>query len=284
MYYDKQKVIDWALGEVGYHEKATNAQLNDKTANSGDGNWNKYSAHLDSLSGFYNGRKNGYAWCDAFVDDGFVTCYGRAGAQFLLCQPDNSAGAGCSFSAQYFNAKGQFHKSVPQTGDQIFFGSAWNNVWHTGLIVAVDSNYVTTIEGNTSDQVAKRVYRLNDPNIFGYGRPRWGTPDEDSDSDSTNNTVEEKTPQKPAETAYMYNVQLPLLRIGDKDGHVKAAQALLIARGYSCGGRRFLGRENPDGEFGRATEKAVADFQRDNGLEVDGEIGGATWAALLKFD
>ena len=284
MYYDKQKVIDWALGEVGYHEKATNAQLNDKTANIGDGNWNKYSAHLDSITGFYNGRKNGYAWCDAFVDDGFVTCYGRAGAQFLLCQPDNSAGAGCSFSAQYFNAKGQFHKSGPQTGDQIFFGSAWNNVWHTGLVVAVSENYVTTIEGNTSDQVAKRVYRLNDPNIFGYGRPRWGASDEDSGSDSTNNTVEEKTPQKPAETAYMYNVQLPLLRIGDKDGHVKAAQALLIARGYSCGGRRFLGRENPDGEFGRATEKAVADFQRDNGLEVDGEIGGATWAALINFN
>jgi hypothetical protein len=92
------------------------------------------------------------------------------------------------------------------------------------------------------------------------------------------------SPDKPAETAYMYNVQLPLLRIGDKGGYVKAAQTLLIARGYSCGGRRFLGRENPDGEFGRATEKAVADFQRENGLEVDGEIGGATWAALINFN
>lgn len=284
MGYDKNKVIEVAASQIGYHEKASGSNLDSNTGNSGSANWTKYARDLDALSGFYNGRKNGFAWCDVFVDWCFVTAYGREAAQFLLCQPDNSAGAGCSFSAQYFNAKGQFHKSGPQTGDQIFFGSAWNNVWHTGLVVAVSENYVTTIEGNTSDQVAKRTYRLNDPNIFGYGRPRWGTPDEDSESDSTNNTVEEKAPQKPAETAYMYSVKLPLLQIGDKGGYVKTAQTLLIARGFSCGGRKFLGRETADGDFGTSTEKAVGQFQRENGLEVDGEIGGNTWAALINFN
>lgn len=284
MRYDKNKVIEVATSQIGYHEKASASNLDSDTGNSGSANWTKYARDLDALSGFYNGPKNGYAWCDIFVDWCFVQAYGRQAAQYLLCQPDYSAGAGCSFSAQYYNAAGCFHKSGPQTGDQIFFGSAWNNVWHTGLVVAVDSNYVTTIEGNTSDMVAKRTYRINDPNIFGYGRPRWGSPTESSDTSTGNNTTKPETPQNPAETAYMYNVKLPLLQIGDKGGYVKTAQTLLIARGYSCGGRKFLGRETADGDFGTSTEKAVGQFQGENGLEKDGEIGGATWAALLKFD
>ena len=164
--YDKQTVIELAYSQLGYHEKASNADLDDPKANSGDANWTKYARDLDQMSGFYNGPKNSFAWCDVFVDWCFATAYGRAGAQFLLCQPDYSAGAGCSFSAQYFNNKGKFHKTGPETGDQIFFGSAWNNLWHTGLVVDVNGSYVTTIEGNSSDRVAKHIYKLSDPNIF----------------------------------------------------------------------------------------------------------------------
>ena len=297
MYYDRQKVIDLALSQVGYHEKASNADLDSNTSNSGDANWTKYARDMDAMGGFYNGRKNGYAWCDCFVDWCFVTAYGRAGAQFLLCQPDNSAGAGCSFSAQYFNARGQFHKSNPQPGDQIFFGSAWNNVWHTGLVISVGNNHVYTVEGNTSDMVARRSYALNDSYIFGYGRPDWGTQTNQEPSTPPSGDPQDDKPvepqkpaEKPAETAYMYNVKLPLLQIGDKNGYVKAVQTLLIERGYDCGNRKLIGREKPDGEFGQTTEKAVAAFQRDynkncgGNLDVDGEVGGATWAALLKFD
>ena len=279
MYYNPQKVIDVALSQVGYHEKASNADLDDFKANSGDGNWNKYSRDLDSLSGFYNGRKNGYAWCDCFVDWCFVTAYGRAGAQFLLCQPDNSAGAGCSFSAQYFNAKGQFHKSNPQPGDQIFFGSGWGNVWHTGLVVSVGNSHVYTVEGNTTDSVGRRSYALNDSSIWGYGRPDWGTPDE-GEADPPAQTEE---PQAPVEepVKYQYDVKLPLLTIGDKGDYVKTLQALLIARGYDCGNKPLIGVEKPDGDFGRSTERAVAFFQSKCRLDVDGEVGGETWACLF---
>ena len=285
--YDKQKVIDLAWSQVGYHEKESNADLDDPKANSGDQNWNKYARDLDKLSGFYNGPKNigsVAAWCDIFVDWLFVTTYGRAGAQFLLCQPDNSAGAGCSFSAQYFDAKGQFYKTGPQTGDQIFFGSAWNNVWHTGLVVAVSESYVTTIEGNTSDMVAKRIYRTNDPNIFGYGRPEWGeqpvivVPDEAKGDEPAEKPSENVI--EPPET-HTYSVKLPLIMIGDEGPYVKAIQALLIARGYDCGNRPLFGAEKPDGEFGRMTEKAIGFYQSKNDLEIDGEVGGHTWAALL---
>lgn len=285
MYYDKQKVIDLAWSQIGYHEKETNAQLDDPAANAGDQNWTKYARDLDSMDGFYNGRKQGFAWCDVFVDWLFVQSYGRAAAQYLLCQPDNSAGAGCSFSAQYFNAAGCFHKHDPETGDQIFFGSAWNNIWHTGPVVAVSENYVTTIEGNTSDMVAKRTYRLKDPNIFGYGRPRWGT-QTDTENDKADDAPAPTAPQKPAQEPqrHMYSVQLPLLKLGDKGGYVKTAQTLLIARGYDCGNRPLLGigTEKPDGEYGQKTKDAVTAFQKANGLLADGELGGDTWAVLLR--
>lgn len=267
MYYDKQKLIDWAWEQVGYHE--------------GDNNWNKYAEIMDKVKDFYNGIKQNQPYCDIWYDCGCYVCYGREAALYLTCQPEKSCGAGCSFSAQYYNAAGCFHKSGPKPGDQIFFGSAWNNIWHTGLVVAVDSNYVTTIEGNTSDQVAKRVYRINDPNIFGYGRPRWGTPDNSEGGGKDTDSPTTQEPQKPEEEPYMYDVKLPLLMIGDSGPYVIALQTLLIARGYDCGNKPLIGTEKPDGEFGRATERAVAFFQSSHDLETDGEAGGQTWSALL---
>lgn len=68
---------------------------------------------------------------------------------------------------------------------------------------------------------------------------------------------------------------LPMLRRGDRGELVRAAQALLILRGVSCG------EYGADGDFGVATEAAVRAFQSKNGLEADGVIGNATWAALL---
>lgn len=65
-----------------------------------------------------------------------------------------------------------------------------------------------------------------------------------------------------------------LLKYGMKGDDVKALQKKLIALGYS------LGRWGADGEFGRATENAVMAFQDAHGLEVDGEVGSKTWAAL----
>lgn len=278
MGYDKNKVIEVATSQIGYHEKASGSNLDSNTGNSGSANWTKYARDLDALRGFYNGRKNGFAWCDVFVDWCFVQAYGRQAAQLLLCQPDNSAGAGCQYSAEYFNAKGQFHKSGPQTSDQIFFGSAWNNVWHTGIVVAVSESYVTTVEGNSSDRVQKCTYRISDPNIWGYGRPDWG---EQAETDSER---PQEHSESPVAQVKMYNVKLPLLMIGDTGGYVKAAQTLLIAHGYDCGNKPLFGIEKADGEFGRTTERSVGFFQSKHGLEVDGIIGGATWAALLKFD
>ena len=180
MSFDRQKVIDIALNEVGYLEKASNSQLDSKTANAGYGNWTKYARDLDKVTGFYNGKKNGYAYCDIFVDWCFVMAYGVDNAKMLLCQPDNSAGAGCTFSAQYYKKAGRFYKT-PQVGDQIFFGTS-SECTHTGLVYMVDGSKVYTVEGNTSGAsgeiangggVCKKSYSLSYNRIVGYGRPNY---------------------------------------------------------------------------------------------------------------
>ena len=187
MSYDANKVIQIAEAEIGYLEKKTNAKLDDKTANAGNKNYTKYARDLDAL-GFYNGRKNGFAWCDIFVDWCFVRAYGLEAALKLTNQPLGKAncGAGCRYSRNYYKkAKRLF--DAPQPGDQIFFwpqdaigGPA---VAHTGLVYRVDGTYVYTIEGNTSGAngvvangggVCKKKYRLTYNRIAGYGRPDWG--------------------------------------------------------------------------------------------------------------
>lgn len=178
--YYASKVIETALKEIGYLEKKTNSQLYDKTANAGYNNYNKYANDFDTkYPNFYNGKKNGYAWCDVFVDWCFVTTFGIANAQKLLNQPNKSMGAGCGYSANYFKQIGRFFKSNPQPGDQIFFGNS-SNVQHTGLVYAVDKYNVYTIEGNTSTAtgvvangggVCKKSYSLSYSQIYGYGRP-----------------------------------------------------------------------------------------------------------------
>lgn len=184
MAYDKQKVIDIALGEVGNLEKETNANLDSKTGNAGDGNFTKYARDLDAVK-FFNGRKQGHAWCAVFVAWNFWKAFGKAAALKLLCQPTSeNCGAGCAYVYRYFKAKGQWHTSNPQPGDVIvFYSSDKKSYAHTGLVYKATGSKVHTVEGNTSGAsgvidngggVCKKSYSINNGRIAGYGRPAYG--------------------------------------------------------------------------------------------------------------
>lgn len=253
------KLLSIAMQEEGYLEKKSNSQLDDKTANAGSNNYTKYARDFDEkYTTFYNGKKNGYAWCDVFVDWCFVQAFGEERARELLCQPLRSCGAGVGYSCDYYKAKGQFYSSNPKVGDQIFFKNSSGARTHTGLVYQVDANYVYTIEGNTSSTagvvanggcVRKKKYARNYKYIYGYGRPNY--------------KVE---PQKPT-----FSGKFPVLpdrgyfKKGDKGAQVIILQELL----------NYLNACNLklDGDLGSLTEEQVRIFQQNNDLVVDGCFG-----------
>lgn len=259
MAYTVNKLIEVALNEVGYLEKKSNAQLDNKTTNAGYNNYTKYARDLFN-AGYYNGNKNGYAWCDCFHDWCHWIASGKNAkeAQNVICQTGD-LGAGCTYSAQYYRNVGRFY-TTPQIGDQIFFGDKGDE-YHTGIVYKVDGSRVYTIEGNTSGDagvvdngggVFKKSYYLNDRKITGYGRPRY-----DISSGASNGSSYEK----PVVNSRNY------LMKGDVGTEVKTMQEALIKLGYSCGSY------GADGDFGNDTDKAVRAFQKANGLVVDGKYG-----------
>ena len=103
MAYTASALIKIAEAEIGYHEKASNANLDSKTANSGGKNYQKYGRDLHK-AGYYNGNKNGYDWCDQFVDWCFFKlCGNKDMAEYIECQTGNY-GAGFGFSFMYYKA------------------------------------------------------------------------------------------------------------------------------------------------------------------------------------
>lgn len=168
------KIINLAKSQIGYTEKKTNNNILDFTANAGSANWNKYAAFIDEkYPEFYNGRKNGYDWCDIFVDYLFLFCFGLNNAMRLLCQPLKSGGAGCTVSRSYYIKAKQFYTS-PKVGDQIFFtNNGGVSCYHTGIVVEVGPYFVKTIEGNSGNKVEEHSYKLKDSRIAGYGRPKY---------------------------------------------------------------------------------------------------------------
>ena len=64
----------------------------------------------------------------------------------------------------------------------------------------------------------------------------------------------------------------PTLRTGSHGHDVLVLQQALQNAGYKI--------KNADGVFGKDTERAVAEFQRDNKIKITGVVNNATWRAL----
>ena len=78
----------------------------------------------------------------------------------------------CAVGASWFQGQGRWKGKgyTPSAGDFIFFD--WNKdgqVDHVGIVVNVANGRVNTIEGNTSNMVARRSYQFGGIVIVGYG-------------------------------------------------------------------------------------------------------------------
>lgn len=72
-----------------------------------------------------------------------------------------------------------------------------------------------------------------------------------------------------------------VVRLGDRGPVVEFLQTQLDKDGYPLT-RQAKPGAGIDGHFGRVTDKAVRQFQRDEGLIVDGIVGPATWHELVQ--
>lgn len=169
-------IIRLAKAELGYKEKASNADLDSKTANAGNKNFTKYARDLDNVS-YFNTNKQGYEWCTIFVNWCFYKAFGKETAWATLYQPSTNKtnyGAGCIYAVKQYKAANRYF-TLPRIGDQIFFGQDGDED-HTGIVIAYDDTTVTTIEGNSSNMVKMNTQKLKgDPvrRVAGFGRPNY---------------------------------------------------------------------------------------------------------------
>lgn len=134
-------IVDVAIGELGYSETGNNQT--------------KYGAWYGM---------NGAAWCHMFVS----WCANQAGVSTSIVPKT----ASCSNGISWFKNKNQFKdrgKYTPKRGDIIYF----RNGGHVGIVEKVSGSTVHTVEGNTSDKVARRSYSLSNTSITGYGVPAY---------------------------------------------------------------------------------------------------------------
>lgn len=123
-----------ARAEVGYLEKKTNSQLDDKTANAGYNNYTKYWRDVYP-------QYQGQPWCAAFVSWLMMKTFGLETAKKLLKHwPYIYCPTLGSLFTKYAN---------PQKGDIVIFYRN-GTFTHTGLVIKVEGDVFYTIEGNTS--------------------------------------------------------------------------------------------------------------------------------------
>lgn len=128
------KLIQIAKNEVDYLEKASNSQLDSKTANAGSANYTKY---WRDIKPDYQGQP----WCAAFVSWCMMKAFGLDTAKKLL---KHWPYVYCPTMADLFALN-----SNPKVGDIVIFYRN-GTFTHTGIVIKVSGDRFWTIEGNTS--------------------------------------------------------------------------------------------------------------------------------------
>lgn len=134
-------------------------------------------------------------WCAIFVSWVMIIC-GIAKEVVLRF-------ASCTAGMKWFINKGRWKNSkayggtyTPARGILVFFSKDYklNDPSHVGIVTDVCLPYIKTVEGNTSDAVHERTYRIDDPYIIGYGVPSYAdnVKADIKDNDTGYKTVEVK--------------------------------------------------------------------------------------------
>ena len=145
-------IVEIAKNEVGYMEEGDNIT--------------KYGAWCDIQD----------EWCSIFV----AWCANQAGISTAIIPLEPVVPDLAVFYQsinRYYLSPSRGGTAEPQVGD-LFFHSNKNNWYypsqdHVGIIVAVDSNSIRTVEGNWGNGVVERTIPKNDQNFVGFARPAY---------------------------------------------------------------------------------------------------------------
>lgn len=151
------RIVRVAETQVGYLEKETNSNLENFTANAGDGNYTKYGAWYGH---------NGAYWCAMFVS----WCANQAGYNTSMVPKYE----GCDAGMNTFDAWGRFYASsayggsyTPKPGD-IFFTGVEGDAQHTGIVASISGTTMYVIDGNCDNAVRKHPMAITDPSLLGF--------------------------------------------------------------------------------------------------------------------
>lgn len=195
-----KEVLKIASAEVGYCEKKTNSQLDDKHANAGSANYTKYARDLFK-AGYWNGNKNGFDWCTTFVAWCIWVASGKNKDKATRVQPYGSLGASCKYQTQYYQQYLRW-SYTPHEGDQAFFKRG-----HTGLVESYDGKTMILIEGNSNNRVERRAYSYPNSIFTGFGRPYYEEKKEEvSPSVATMQTHKVTSSDTPERIAKKYGI------------------------------------------------------------------------------
>lgn len=239
-----KKLCDLAAAEVGVKESPSNSD-NVKY------NTEYYGKVVKSTA------STKYYWCVVFI----WWLFKKTGLSDLFYGGGKTAS--CASVKSYAQKHGQWVTHGYRKGDLLLFNfSNGTAPKHIGLCIDATASKVTSIDGNTSagdsgsqdngGMVNIRTRKL--ATVVGAYRPNYGGAQ--------------------ASAINPYKVPTIALKYGSTNREaVKWLQWELNQHGYAC---------DIDGSFGPATDRLVRKFQKDRGLVVDGSVGPATRAALLK--
>lgn len=245
-------LIAVAKNEIGYLEKATNAQLDSKTANAG---YNNYTKYWRDVYPAYQGQP----WCACQISWDMMTAFGLETAKKLL---RHWPYVYCPAMRDYFTLYAN-----PQVGDIVIFWSSKKKEFvHTGLVIKVQGDQFWTIEGNTSGAsgvvangggICQKTYYNSQLPGTKFCRPDYSIVTSIKSGSSTNTSTTTTTKN--------------WIEYGDRGNDVKNLQAKLNKVGHNL---------EVDGICGNATVSAIKDFQEKYNLTVDGQAGKNTITKL----